>query len=100
MEGARAPPKNSFMWQPRASPKSNQPPLAALSAVGETTRAPLSNPGRTGSTRGPDKRRAPPTQVFGLKMGRSPEAIYGQASKAGISLKPTNQAPYGTKKPK
>lgn len=41
-----------------------------------------------------------PTRVIGLKMGRSPEAIYGQASKAGISLKPTNQAPYGTKKPK
>ncbi|HEL3221313.1 hypothetical protein [Stenotrophomonas maltophilia] len=41
-----------------------------------------------------------PTRVIGLKMGRSPEAIYGQASKVGISLKPTNQAPYGTKKPK
>lgn len=39
-----------------------------------------------------------PTRVIGLKMGRSESSIYGAASKAGVSLKPTNQSPYGTKK--
>lgn len=39
-----------------------------------------------------------PTRVIGLKMGRSPGSIQTQASQAGISLKPTNQSPYGTKK--
>jgi hypothetical protein len=39
-----------------------------------------------------------PTRVIGLKMGRTPDAVQSQASKSGISLKPTNQSPYGTKK--
>lgn len=39
-----------------------------------------------------------PTRVIGLKLGRTPEAIQSQASKIGVSLKPTNQSPYGTKK--
>ena len=39
-----------------------------------------------------------PTRVIGLHMGRTPEAIYAKASTEGISLKPTNQSPYGTKK--
>lgn len=39
-----------------------------------------------------------PTRVIGLKHGRTPEAIASKASEEGISLKPTNQAPYGTKK--
>lgn len=39
-----------------------------------------------------------PTRVIGLKLGRSESSIYGAASNAGISLKPTNQSPYGTKK--
>lgn len=39
-----------------------------------------------------------PTRVIGLKMGRSPGAIQNKASDMGISLKPTNQSPYGTKK--
>ena len=39
-----------------------------------------------------------PTRVIGLKLGRSPEAVYAKASDQGVSLKPTNQAPYGTKK--
>jgi hypothetical protein len=39
-----------------------------------------------------------PTRVIGLKMGRTPEAVYAKASDAGVSLKPTNQRPYGTKK--
>jgi hypothetical protein len=39
-----------------------------------------------------------PTRVIGLKLGRSPEAVYAKASEQGVSLKPTNQAPYGTKK--
>ncbi len=38
-----------------------------------------------------------PTRVIGIKMGRSPESIYAQASRMGISLHPTNQSPYGTK---
>lgn len=39
-----------------------------------------------------------PTRVIGLKMGRTPGAIQNKASSSGVSLKPTNQSPYGTKK--
>lgn len=35
-----------------------------------------------------------PTRIIALKLHRSPEAIYAEASKKGISLKPTNQSPY------
>lgn len=38
-----------------------------------------------------------PTRVIGLKLGRSEAAIYSKASEQGVSLKPTNQSPYGTK---
>ncbi len=36
-----------------------------------------------------------PTRVIGLKLGRTPEAVQTRASEEGISLKPTNQSPYG-----
>ncbi|KAA9006748.1 hypothetical protein [Histidinibacterium aquaticum] len=36
-----------------------------------------------------------PTRVIGLKLGRSEESIYDKASEQNISLKPTNQSPYG-----
>jgi len=39
-----------------------------------------------------------PTRVIGLKLGRTEAAIYGKASEEGISLKPTNQSPYGWSK--
>ncbi len=39
-----------------------------------------------------------PTRVIALKMGRTPGAIENQAAQVGVSLKPTNQSPYGTKK--
>jgi hypothetical protein len=39
-----------------------------------------------------------PTRVIGLKLGRSESAIYAKASEKNVSLKPTNQSPYGTKK--
>ncbi len=39
-----------------------------------------------------------PTRVAGLKLGRTEAAIYSKASEEGISLAPTNQSPYGTKK--
>lgn len=35
-----------------------------------------------------------PTRVVGIKLGRTPEAVQAKASEEGISLKPTNQAPY------
>lgn len=35
-----------------------------------------------------------PTRVIGLKLGRTPDAIYSKASQEGVSLKPTNQSPY------
>ena len=41
-----------------------------------------------------------PTRVLGLKLGRTADAVQQKASNEGISLKPTNQSPYGTKKPK
>jgi hypothetical protein len=39
-----------------------------------------------------------PTRVIGLKLGRTPDAIYKKASELGVSLAPTNQSPYGTAK--
>lgn len=39
-----------------------------------------------------------PTRVIGLHLGRTEASIYGRASEIGVSLKPTNQSPYGTKK--
>jgi hypothetical protein len=39
-----------------------------------------------------------PTRVIGLKLGRTPDAVYSEASKSGVPLKPTNQPPYGTRK--
>ena len=39
-----------------------------------------------------------PTRVIGLKMGRTESSIYGAASEAGVSLKPTNQSPYNRQK--
>ena len=39
-----------------------------------------------------------PTRVIGLKLGRTAAAIYGKASEEDVSLAPTNQSPYGTKK--
>ncbi len=39
-----------------------------------------------------------PTRVLGLHLGRTPGAVQAKASEIGLSLKPTNQRPYGTKK--
>lgn len=39
-----------------------------------------------------------PTRVMGLKHGRSPGAVQSKANNLGLSTKPTNQRPYGTKK--
>lgn len=39
-----------------------------------------------------------PTRIIGLKMGRSEDAVQSHASQVSVSLKPTNQSPYGTKK--
>jgi hypothetical protein len=39
-----------------------------------------------------------PTRVIGLKMGRTEDAVRTHASQKGVSLKPTNQSPYGSKK--
>lgn len=36
------------------------------------------------------------TRVIGLKLGRTENAMRPKASDESISLKPTNQAPYGT----
>ena len=41
-----------------------------------------------------------PTRVIGLKLGRTPEAVQNHAGDLGVSLKPTNQSPYGTVKRK
>jgi hypothetical protein len=39
-----------------------------------------------------------PTRVIGLKLGRTEGSVYAKAQDANVSLKPTNQSPYGTKK--
>ncbi len=36
-----------------------------------------------------------PTRVIGLKLGRPVAGVYAKASEEGVSLKPTNQSPYG-----
>lgn len=39
-----------------------------------------------------------PTRVIGIKVGRTLAAVQQKASNESISLKPTNQSPYGTKR--
>ena len=39
-----------------------------------------------------------PTRVIGLKLGRPEGGVRTKASEEGISLRPWNQSPYGTKK--
>lgn len=39
-----------------------------------------------------------PTRVLGLHLKRTPAAVQSKASSLGISLKPTNQRPYGKRK--
>jgi hypothetical protein len=41
-----------------------------------------------------------PTRVLGLHLGRTPAAVQAKASDLNVSLKPTNQSPYGTRKPR
>lgn len=38
-----------------------------------------------------------PTRVIGLKLGRTEDAVRAKASELGVSLKPTNQSPYGNR---
>ena len=38
-----------------------------------------------------------PTRVIGLLMGRTEDAIRTRAAQSKVSLKPTNQRPYGTR---
>lgn len=39
-----------------------------------------------------------PTRVIALRLKRTEEAIYAKASELGLSLKPVNQSPYGTRR--
>jgi len=39
-----------------------------------------------------------PTRVIGIKLGRTPDAVYAKATQLGISLKPVNQSPRGWSK--
>ena len=39
-----------------------------------------------------------PTRILGLHLERSPGAVQQKANDLGLSTKPTNQRPYGTKK--
>jgi hypothetical protein len=39
-----------------------------------------------------------PTRVIGIKLARTPDAVCAKASEKGVSLKPTNQAPYTRRK--
>lgn len=36
-----------------------------------------------------------PTRVLGLHLGRTEDAVRSRAGELGVSLKPTNQSPYG-----
>lgn len=37
-----------------------------------------------------------PTRVIALKLGRTEDSVRSKAQDENISLKPTNQSPYGT----
>lgn len=39
-----------------------------------------------------------PTRVIGIKLERTPAAVQAAAQREGISLKPPNQKPYGTRR--
>ena len=39
-----------------------------------------------------------PTRLIAHKLGRTEDGVYSKAADEGVSLKPTNQAPYGTQK--
>lgn len=39
-----------------------------------------------------------PTRVIGLKLGRTPSAVYSKASELNITLKPVNKSPYNRRK--
>lgn len=39
-----------------------------------------------------------PTRVLGLHLKRTPGAVQQKAKELGLSTKPTNQSPYGTRK--
>jgi hypothetical protein len=39
-----------------------------------------------------------PTRVIALHLGRSEAAVRSRAGDLDVSLKPTNQSPYGTRK--
>jgi hypothetical protein len=39
-----------------------------------------------------------PTRVMGLHLGRTPEAVQSEANKLGLSTKPTNQSPSGSRR--
>src|SRR4051794_7685077 len=41
-----------------------------------------------------------PTRVIGLKLDRSESSVRSKARSERVSLKPTNQSPYGTNKKK
>lgn len=41
-----------------------------------------------------------PTRVIGLKLKRTPDAIYDKVIEENLSLKPTNQSPYNRQKTK
>ena len=43
-------------------------------------------------------KRNTPTRLIGIRVGRTADAVHSKASSEKISLKPTNQSPYGTKK--
>jgi hypothetical protein len=38
-----------------------------------------------------------PTRVIGLKLGRTEDSVRSKAQDENISLKPTNQSPYGNR---
>jgi hypothetical protein len=38
-----------------------------------------------------------PTRVIALKLGRTEYAVRAKAAELGISLKPVNQSPYGSR---
>lgn len=39
-----------------------------------------------------------PTRIIGVHLGRSEDAVRSRASELDVSLKPTNQSPYGNHK--
>ena len=85
----------------RRNPAANLPPSKPKSKPGTTKST--RNAGRMWSDHDVRELRTlakenTPTRVIGLKLGRTETSVRSQATRLGVSLKPTNQSPRTPKR--